>query len=108
MMKIDNIIDDVVLLALNNHEPLAELGLTQKALYAKIVGYDEYGIWIEYPKFKIPKITDKKTGKPKFQTVNGSLLIPWGFIVSIVHFPGVKGFDLPDPFETHIGFDVEK
>jgi len=35
-------------------------------------------------------------------------LIPWGFIVSIVHFPGVKGFDLPDPFETHIGFDVEK
>jgi hypothetical protein len=107
MMKIENVIDDVVLIALNNHEPLAELGLTQKALYAKVLGYDEFGLWIEYPKFRIPKPSKKKTKKVATQTVNGSLLIPWGFIVSVVHFPGVEGFDLPDPLEIHIGFEVE-
>jgi hypothetical protein len=107
MMKIENIIDDIVLIALSNHEPLAELGLTQKAMYAKVLGYDEFGLWIEFPKFRIPKPSKKKTDKVAVQSVTGSLLIPWGFIVSVVHFPGVEGFDLPDPFENHIGFEVE-
>ena len=35
------------------------------------------------------------------------MLIPWGFIASIVHFPDVEGFDFPDPFQSSIGFDPE-
>jgi len=26
----------------------------------------------------------------------------------VVHFPDVEGFDFPFPFDTHIGFDMEK
>ena len=36
--------------------------------------------------------------------VSASILIPWGFIASIVHFPGTEGFDFPNPFDSQIGF----
>lgn len=111
MMSMKDITDDVVLLILTNTEVLADIGLTQKTIYAKVLGYDDYGLWIEFSNFKIPKIKTAKGEKPKrpiYQTVTGSLLIPWQFITSIVHFPGVEGFDFPSPFEFHIGFDAEK
>ena len=44
-MKIDHILDDVVLLILDGHKPLSELGIDKSKVYVKIVGYDEYGLW---------------------------------------------------------------
>lgn len=110
MMKMKNIAGDIVLLILANPEPLAELGVTQKSIYVKVLGYDDYGVWVEFTNFKIPKLktaSGKKPKRPMYQSVTGSLLIPWPLITSIVHFPGVEGFDLPSPFESRIGFDVE-
>lgn len=109
MMTIEQIVGDVVLLILNNHEPLAELGITQKGLYAKVEGYDENGIWIEHPQFNIPKVNqdpNRKSKKAATQSVTAEVLIPWAFIVSVVHFPGVEGFDFPNPFESPVGFDI--
>ncbi len=111
MMKMKEITGDVVLLILANTDALADIGITQKTIYVKVLGYDDYGIWVELSNFKIPKLKTAKGKKPKrpmYQTVTGSLLIPWPFITSIVHFPGVDGFDLPSPFESHIGFDTEE
>jgi hypothetical protein len=111
MMKMKNIAGDIVLLVLANPEPLAELGVTQKSIYVKVLGFDDYGIWVEFTNFKIPKLKTSKGEKPKrpmYQSVTGSLLIPWPLITSIVHFPGVDGFDLPSPFESNIGFDIEE
>jgi hypothetical protein len=107
----ETIVGDIVLLVFDHHVPLAEIGITQKTLYAKVVGYDEYGLWIEHPQFRIPKINVEETAarrRPASQQVIASLLIPWSFLVSLVHFPGVEGYDLPSPFETHIGFDLEE
>ena len=47
-------------------------------------------------------VGDVKTDTRK---VEASILIPWGFIVSVAHFPGAEGFDFPSPFESHIGFE---
>ena len=55
------------------------------------------------PKFTIPKISNNN--KTKTQKVEASILIPWGFIVSIAHFPETEGFDFPSPFDSHIGFN---
>jgi len=52
--------------------------------------------------FKIPKAISTK--KNATQKVEASILIPWGFIVSIAHFPGSEGFDFPSPFDSEIGF----
>ena len=104
-MKIDEVLDDVVLLVLDGHDPLKELGIEKNKIYVKVVGYDEYGMWVDHPSFQVPTIKD---GQPVGEKeVSASMLIPWGFIASVVHFPGVEGFDFPNPFEGHIGFDIK-
>ena len=111
MMKMKNIVDDVVLIILANKEALADIGVNQKTIYVKVLGYDDYVIWAEFTNFKIPKLKTAKGEKPKrpmYQSVTGSLLIPWPLILSIVHFPGVEGFDFPDPFESQMGFEIDK
>ena len=50
--------------------------------------------------------TNKDT-KVTTETVTASVLIAWPFITSIVHFPNVEGFDFPNPFDLHFGFDIE-
>ena len=48
-----------------------------------------------------------KDGKPSGEKcIDASILIPWGYIASIVHFPGEEGFDFPDPFATNLGFNI--
>lgn len=111
MMTMKNIAGDIVLLILADPQPLADLGVTQKSIYVKVLGYDDYGIWVEFKNFKIPKLKTEKGEKPKrpiYQSVTGSLLIPWPLITSVVHFPGVEGFDLPSPFESQIGFEIDE
>lgn len=107
MMKIDDIVDDIVLLILDNHKPLKELGIVQNKVFARVKGLDEYGLWIEHPNFRLPKqVAEVPPKKMKYQEVTASVLIPWGFLASVVHFPGVEGYDFPSPFEHPIGFDV--
>ena len=103
VMKIEEIVGDIILVILDNYEPLKKMGIDNDKFFARVKGYDEYGLWIYQPNFTIPKISDKnKTGTQK---VEASILIPWGFIVSIAHFPGAEGFDFPSPFDSHIGFN---
>lgn len=64
-MKIDEILDDVVLLVLDGHDPLKELGIEKNKIYVKVVGYDEYGLWVEHPSFKVPIIKKGKSTREK-------------------------------------------
>jgi len=103
VMKIEEIVGDIILVILDNYEPLKKIGIENDKFFVRIKGYDEYGLWIYQPKFTIPKISNNN--KTKTQRVAASILIPWGFIVSIAHFPGAEGFDFPSPFDSHIGFN---
>ena len=102
MMKIEEIVGDIILIVLNNHDPLQKIGITQDRIFVQVKGYDENGIWIHHQGFNVPK--PSKKGKEKTNKVDASILIPWTFIVSLVHFPGAEGFDLPSPFDLEIGF----
>ena len=104
MMKMADIVDDVVLLILDNHEPLKELGIDQSKVYAKVRGYDDFGVWVLHPGINIPPPEGGKDKKS--DTVEASVLIPWPYISSVVHFPGVEGFDFPNPFSKEIGFNI--
>ena len=102
MMKIEEVVGDIILLVLDNHEPLKKIGIDQDKIFAKIKGYDENGMWIYHPEFQVPSFDSKNGGKTK--TLEASILIPWAFIVSIAHFPGAQGFDFPSPLDQPIGF----
>ena len=103
MMKIEKVVGDLILLVLDNHEPLKKIGVDQDKIFVKVEGYDENGIWIHHPGFLVPNLKDEN--KEKTKKIVASILIPWAFIVSIAHFPGAEGFDFPSPFEQHIGFN---
>ena len=102
MMKIEEVVGDLILIVLDNHEPLKKIGIDQDKIFAHVKGYDENGIWIHHPGFQVPDITNEKGENTK--SLEASILIPWVFIVSIAHFPGADGFDFPSPFKQHIGF----
>ena len=102
MMKIEEVVGDLILLILDNHEPLKKIGIAQDKIFVQVKGYDENGMWIHHTGFQVPDFKNEKKGGTK--KVEASILIPWVFIVSIAHFPGVEGFDFPSPFDQHIGF----
>ena len=103
MMKIEKVVGDLILLVLENHEPLKKIGIDQDKIFVHVKGYDENGMWIHHPGFQVPNVVKKGSKKPK--KLEASILIPWAFVVSIVHFPGAEGFDFPSPFDQHIGFN---
>ena len=103
MMKIEKVVGDLILLVLDNHEPLKKIGIDQDKIFVKIEGYDENGMRNHHPGFLVPNLKDEN--KEKTKKIVASILIPWAFIVSIAHFPGAEGFDFPSPFEQHIGFN---
>ena len=102
MMKIEKVVGDLILLVLDNHEPLKKIGIDQDKIFVKVEGYDENGMWIHHPGFLVPNLKDEN--KEKTKKIVASILIRWAFIVPIAHFPGEEGFDFPSPFEQHIGF----
>ena len=103
VMKIEEIVGDIILVIIDNYEPLKKIGIEKDKFFVRVKGYDENGLWIYQPQFTKPKITsNKKTGTQK---VEASILIPWGFIVSIAHFPGAEGFDFQSHIDSHIGFN---
>ncbi len=102
MMKIEEIVGDLILLVLDNHEPLGKIGIDKDKIFVKVKGYDENGIWIHHPGFQVPDFSEREKSSTK--ELEASVLIPWVFIVSIAHFPGEEGFDFPSPFEKNIGF----
>ena len=102
MMKIEEVVGDLILLVLDNHEPLKKIGIDQDKIFVHVKGYDENGMWIHHPGFQVPNITGN--GGEETKIMEASILIPCAFILSIAHFPCAEGFDFPSPFEQHIGF----
>ena len=44
MMKIEEVVGDLILLILDNHEPLGKVGIDQDKIFVQVKGYDENGI----------------------------------------------------------------
>jgi len=97
-MDIDKVINDRVMLILRDAEGLRAAGVSEQNFYAKVVGRDHIGIWIENPKFEVTRVRyDDGTIIPPEQRVKeeyvANILIPWGNVRSIVHFPQRSGYD---------------
>ena len=52
MMKIEEVVGDLILLILDNHEPLGKVGIDQDKIFVQVKGYDENGMWIHHPDFR--------------------------------------------------------
>ena len=64
MMKIEKVVGDLILLVLDNHEPLKKIGIDQDKIFVKVEGYDENGMWIHHSKNS--SININPLGFPRF------------------------------------------
>ena len=74
MMKIEEVVGDVILVILENYDPLKKIGIKSDKIFVRVKGYDEHGMWIHQPQFNIPKINSTK--KNDIRKVKASILIP--------------------------------
>jgi len=100
-MDMDKVMNDRVMLILREIDGLRAAGIYEHNFYAKVVGRDQIGLWIENPKFEIIRVRHEDgTIIPPDQRIKeeyiANILIPWGNIRSMVHFPGREGFDFEE------------
>lgn len=104
-MTIDDIMNKTVMLMLFHHEGLESAGIKERKFYAKVVGRDSIGVWIENPHLETTRVRDDNgllipREKREHEEHLAYVLIPWGNIRSLVHFPAREGFDRAEDEEA--------
>jgi hypothetical protein len=104
-MTIDEIINKTVMFMIFNHEGMEAAGIKERKFYAKVVGRDSIGLWIENPKLETTRMRDDQgyiipPDQRKHEEHVAHILIPWGNIRSLVHFPTREGFDIVEDEEV--------
>lgn len=104
-MTIDEAINKMVMLIVFSTEGLEGVGIKDKKFYAKIVGRDSIGLWIENPKVETTRVRDDHgaiipPSRRHLEEYLAYVLLPWGNIRSLVHFPTREGFDTAEDEEA--------
>lgn len=104
-MTIDDAVNKMVMLLIFSHEGLEAAGIKEKRFYAKIVGRDSIGLWIENPKLETTRVRDDNgsiipPNRRQLEEHVAHVLLPWGNIRSVVHFPTRQGFDKAEDEEA--------
>ena len=104
-MTIDEIINKTMMIVLFNHEGLEPAGIKERKFYAKVVGRDTIGVWIENSKLETTRVRDDHgfiipPEHRRHEEHMAYILIPWGNIRSMVHFPLRKDFDTAEDEEA--------
>lgn len=97
-MTIDEIINKTVMLMIFQNDGLDAVGIKEKKFYAKVVGRDSIGLWIENPKLETTRVRDEQgvlipPERRHHEEYLAYVLVPWGNIKSVVHFPMREGFN---------------
>ncbi len=100
-MDIERAINNKVLILLFTHEGLEKAGITERNFYARLVGHDQIGLWVENPKFETTSVRREDGSlipveERQKEIYVANILIPWGNIKSIVYFPNRKGFNFEE------------
>ncbi|HEY6871954.1 MAG TPA: hypothetical protein VI298_04400 [Geobacteraceae bacterium] len=66
----------------SNNDSIIQSGVKTRLFYAKVVDFDNYGLWVENPTWAV---FPKDGGPSKSYTIN--FVIPWHQIISMATFP---------------------
>ena len=81
-IMMSNLVGRRVLLNLASYDELRAFGIFTNLTYANIVGQDEFGLWVNNPRWEV--INDI-SGNPEMHNVN--FLVRWAIIASVMDFP---------------------
>ncbi len=95
-MNISDAIGRKVMVLFQSSKGLEKLGIDDDSKYCRIVGFDNVGIWVENPGYEETPLREPdgtlippEERQPKRYLAH--ILIPWGNIRSVVHFPDREG-----------------
>lgn len=107
---LETLIGSTVLVSLSQqaYQMLDLQGVDTHKFYAKVVGFDQLGLWIENPMYiTVPTHTLEgdliRVEQRKAETHVAHILIQWSAIMTIAYFPGRVGFAPSERVGT-IGF----
>ncbi len=102
LIEIERLMNDKVMIVLVNHDGLGKIGIADNSFYAKIVGFDRIGLWIENPEFTTTRVRDEDGNIIPVDYL-ANILLPWANIRSIVQFPSREGFAYEEDGIGHLG-----
>jgi len=109
MIKLDDIIGDIIFISFANVERLQDIGISESSGHFLLKGYDRMGIWLEHPGIVIIR-TEDKTGSPlpvskhTKENIAADFIVTWDNVNTIMHYPEREGFDFPNEFNKNFGF----
>ncbi len=85
-------------------------GINSPKFYARVLGYDSLGLWIENPHYCVTPAYDAEGNyippeQRKEECHRVAILLLWPFVHTIIAFPDVEEF-MPEEPEALIGFTV--
>jgi hypothetical protein len=110
MIKLDDIIGDVIFVSFSNYERYKDIGISEPTGHFLLKGYDQLGLWLEHPGIVIIHAKDeagiplpsKDHSKEEF---SANFVVTWNNVNTIMHYPDREGFDFPSEFKKmKLGF----
>src|SRR5262245_4977710 len=104
-VTIDDAVNKTVMLILFTSDGLEAAGIKEKKFYAKIVGRDSIGLWIENPKLETTRVRDDNGAiippdRRQLEDHVAHVLIPWANIRALVYLPMRQEYHIAQSAET--------
>ena len=110
MIKLDELIGDLIFVSFSNHERYKDIGIKESTGHFLLKGYDQLGLWLEHPGIVIIHAKDE-SGNPlpikqhTRENIDADFVVTWDNVNTIMHYPNREGFDFPSEFEKmKLGF----
>ena len=95
MFKTQDVIGDVIFIAFNDKTMLNHVGLNSECGHFKIMGYDNFGLWVEHPNLYIVTSEDEsgnpisKEGEDR-EHIDANIFIHWSNICLLYTSPSPR------------------
>lgn len=91
-MNIGDVVGNKVMVLFHSSKGLESVGVDDRSKYCRVVGFDNIGLWVENPSYEETPIRNPDGSlippdQRERQSYLANVLIPWGNVRAVVHFP---------------------
>ena len=112
MIKLDNIVGDIIYITFKNYERYKDIGIMKSSGHFLLKGYDKMGLWLEHPGIVFIHNIDETgntlpVSKHTKENIAADFIVTWENVNTLMQYPNREGFDFLSEFNKKIGFHFE-